>query len=216
MARRPSAYSLCAMTLLIENSIRDRAHISASAKGTTINHALIAQAQAERSAYDIFLSQTMRDEELVFGIYSILTEDLGLHVFCDWIESPSSDRSDVTPEDAAYIRAKMVASDALILIDSDKAVQSSWMCWEIGWFDGAKGKISILPIVSSARDVYRGRQFLGLYPIIEDDDRHTLRVSIPLSRIAKRFPPGTPIGMATWMPLEIWCRTPGLPSPFVS
>lgn len=216
MVDSPCIYGFKPMNFLVDNNIRDRAHMSASARSTTINNALIEQSRAERSEYDIFLSQTIRDEELVFGIFSILTEDLGLNVFCNWIESPLPDRSDVTPEDAAYVRAKMAASNALILIDSDNAAHSSWMCWEIGWFDGAKGKISILPIVSNAGDVYRGRQFLGLYPIIEDDERHTLRVSIPLLRIAKKFPPGAPIGMATWMPLDIWCRTPNLPSPFVS
>ncbi len=175
----------------------------------TVDRALNAEARKEASRYDVFLSQTIHDREIVFGVYTILTEDLKLTVFCDWIDSPQADRSHVTPENARYVRDRMGRSDTLLFVDSNSADQSKWMCWELGWFDGAKGKVGILPVVKSPGDPYRGREFLGLYPAVEVDDVHKLMVAMPEDEIRRRVRPGQVMGLATRIPLSAWT---GLPS----
>ncbi|MEO4002119.1 hypothetical protein [Mesorhizobium sp. CAU 1732] len=203
------------MGLLIEDRVRGRARQAAAAAKLSVHHVLAQRARLEKPRYDIFLSQALKDEEIVLGIYTILTEDLRLTVFCDWIDAGHSDHAGTTPSDAAYIRDKMLASTGLVFVDSEHAVGSNWMSWEIGWFHGAKGRVCVLPVVTDEAEQYRGRQYLGLYPVAEDDVEHVLRVSVPLARVAAGYPPGTPLGLATSLPMRIWNSLETLPRYFL-
>jgi hypothetical protein len=167
--------------------------------------------RARTARYDVFLSQTIHDREVVFGVYAILTEDLGLVVFCDWIEAPQADRSQITPENARYIKSRMGRSDILLFVDTQSADQSKWMCWELGWFDGAKGRVGVLPVMRNAADPYRGREFLGLYPVVETDTAHTLRVAATPQLLRETVPLGPPMGLATSVPLAVWGKLPTSP-----
>lgn len=182
------------MSLLVESHVRERARMSVKSAGLTARQLLSHHARTDLARYDIFLSQAIRDEELVLGVYTILTEDIGLTVFCDWVEKPISDRSNTTPADAEYIKDKMLASKGLMFIDSEHADTSNWMSWEIGWFHGAQRRVCVLPIVRDEYDKYRGREFLGLYPVVEEDDRFILRVPALLANRAARYaaPKGNP------------------------
>ena len=172
------------MTFFTDHEVRRAAQRAANQRNTTVGGALRGIARAERAHYDVFLSQTARDQEIVLGVYAILTE-MGMTVFVDWLEAPAADRADVTPENAAYIRGKMGRSDTLLFVDSQNADQSKWMCWEIGWFDAAKGRVAVLPVLASASDPYRGREFLGLYPYVDRDGLGQLRVSEPPDRAGR-------------------------------
>jgi hypothetical protein len=41
------------------------------------------------------------------------------------------------------------------------------MPWELGYFDGLGGAISVLPIVKAENEVFNGQEFLGLYPYVD-------------------------------------------------
>ena len=41
------------------------------------------------------------------------------------------------------------------------------MPWELGYFDGIRGKVAVCPITYSSS--FEGREYLGLYPIMEKD-----------------------------------------------
>ncbi|TPN33201.1 toll-Interleukin receptor [Mesorhizobium sp. B1-1-6] len=192
------------MAFLTEDQVRRRAQSRAQRQGMTVEKALNSVARADKSSYDVFLSQTIRDRELVLGVYAILTEDLGLTVFCDWIDSPDTDRANVTPENAHYVREKMKHSDSLLFLDTQNADQSKWMCWELGWFDAAKGKVGVLPVVRSVNDPYRGREFLGLYPVVEIDAMQKLKVSATPELLRRIMTPGQVYGLATSFPLKFW------------
>lgn len=112
----------------------------------SVDESLGAVSKDHSSSYDIFLSQTIRDTELVLGVYDQLTE-LGFRVFCDWIHAPAIDRGAVTPANADYLRQIMRKSKSLLFLDTEGAVQSLLMCWELGWFDGHDGYVAILPIL---------------------------------------------------------------------
>ncbi|MFH1553348.1 MAG: hypothetical protein ABII76_00530 [Pseudomonadota bacterium] len=179
------------------------------------SEALNQQARLNLPGYDVFLSQAIKDKEVVLGIYATLVEDIGLTVFCDWLEAPKNDHAITTPREAAYLRTKLQASTALVFIDSEHAETSTWMSWEIGWFDAAKGRICVLPVVEEEKAEYRGREFLGLYPVAEHDSQHFFMVSVPLSKVAARHPPGTALGIATRLPLGLWASMECLPTYFL-
>ncbi|UXT61383.1 hypothetical protein FY134_27180 (plasmid) [Agrobacterium fabrum] len=204
------------MGFLGEDYVRHRARMATKKVGLSSRELLRHQTTARLDRYDVFLSQAIKDEELVLGVYSMLTEDIGLRVFCDWIETSRSDHAATTSADADHIRRVMAVSTALLFIDSESANVSTWMSWEIGWFHGAKRRVCVLPIVRNEEDPYRGREFLGLYPAVEEDDRFVLRVPAPRAKLAARLVPGTPLGLATWMPFEYWATTEMLPDLYLA
>jgi len=167
------------MAFLHESDIRFRARERATAQGVSISEALNRAARQRLARYDIFMSQTIRDAEIVLGVYDLLTT-AGYDVFCDWVEAPEADRSQVTPANAAFVRATMGVSDTLLFLDTAGAAQSLWMCWELGWFDAAKGAVGVLPILAEGERYYRGREFLGLYPYVELDENGRLKVVRPV------------------------------------
>lgn len=158
--------------------MRARARRRAHGGGLSVERTLAEVAGREASRYDIFLSQTIRDAEIVLGVFDLLTE-LGFTVFCDWIVEPTAQRDAVTPANAAFIRGVMAKSATLLFLDTEGAEQSLWMCWEIGWFDGENGHVAVLPVLAGDQKHYRGREFLGLYPYIEVDADGRLKVIRP-------------------------------------
>ena len=158
--------------------MRTRARGLARKQNLTVEEVLAGVARRRANSYDIFLSQTIRDAEIVLGVYDFLTE-MGFTVFCDWIAAPEAHRYAVTPSNAAFIRTTMSTSASLLFLDTENADQSLWMCWELGWFDGQNGHVAVLPVVNDERKYYRGREFLGLYPYIEVDENGQLNVVRP-------------------------------------
>lgn len=167
------------MAYLLERDIRARARRRARDEGRSIKETLDEIARRQDGKYDIFLSQTIRDAEIVLGVCDLLTE-MGYSVFCDWITAPEEDREAVTPARASFIRTAMSASSSLLFLDTKGAAQSLWMCWELGWFDGNNGHVAILPILADDQKYYRGREFLGLYPYVEFDEDGKLKVVRPV------------------------------------
>ncbi len=41
------------------------------------------------------------------------------------------------------------------------------MPWEMGYFDGIRGKVAVCPI--TYKSSFEGREYLGLYPVMEKD-----------------------------------------------
>lgn len=192
------------VTFFTASSVRARARNSAKQLGISVPDALLKEARRDETRYDVFLSQTVRDHDLVYGVYIILTEDLQLTVFCDWIDSESMDHSNVTPRHARAVRNAMSKSTGFVFLDTQNSTQSTWMSWELGWFDGANGRIAVFPILNETSEQYRGREFIGLYPVVEQDPKHTLMVRVPQEILMERATPGTVMGLATSMPFAAW------------
>jgi hypothetical protein len=119
------------------------------------------------AGFDIFLSHRLLDAPYVLLLRNYL-ESLGYSVFVDWIEQPESGREKVTKRTAAYLRRVMDKSDSLLFAVSESSAASSWMPWELGYFDGSGGRIAIVPITEggTTSETYRGREYLGLYPYV--------------------------------------------------
>lgn len=122
---------------------------------------------AEQKQFDIFLSHSFRDVELILGIRLSL-EDFGYSVYVDWLEDQQLSRDGVTKETAEVLRTRMDNCKSLFFATTDNSTKSKWMPWELGYFDGKKNKAAIFPVLYSAgsSNSYQGQEYLGVYHIL--------------------------------------------------
>lgn len=118
--------------------------------------------------YDIFLSHSTNDAELVAGL-KLQLEDLGHVVYVDWIEDAQLDRTNVNKATAELLQKRMKSCKSLIYAFSENARESRWMPWELGYFDGIKGKVAVLPISKTSKSDFKGTEFVGMYYYIQID-----------------------------------------------
>ncbi|MDR3719400.1 MAG: TIR domain-containing protein [Bryobacteraceae bacterium] len=117
--------------------------------------------------YDVFLSHSRQDAEIILGVKAIL-EANKLVVYVDWVDDPQLDRGNVTAETAAVLRKRMSCCKQFVFATSENSSTSKWMPWELGYFDGLKsGGVSILPIVKAYDEEFKGQEYLKLYPVLE-------------------------------------------------
>lgn len=118
-----------------------------------------------RKEYDIFLSHSYLDKEQIASL-KIYLEDFGFSVYVDWIDDYQLNRGNVTKETAIRIRERMKKCKSLIYAFSKNSNLSKWMPWELGYFDGIKGRVAVLPIVENETDNFSGMEYLSLYPYV--------------------------------------------------
>lgn len=119
--------------------------------------------------YDVFLSHSYIDKEKIASVKHYL-ELLGLSVYIDWIDDKQLVRDSVTKETAERIKSRMKKCKSLIYVFSNNSNSSKWMPWELGYFDGIKGRIAILPISRGGNgNAFNGTEYLGLYPYVTKD-----------------------------------------------
>jgi hypothetical protein len=121
-----------------------------------------------REKFDVFLSHSFLDAEIILGVKTLLEAE-GLRVYVDWIDDGQLDRSRVTSATAELLRRRMRNSRSLVYATSATSSQSKWMPWELGFFDGYRsGHVAILPLVPTSASGFKGQEYLGLYPYVED------------------------------------------------
>lgn len=135
--------------------INDQVRHFSSLGGIPINH-----------KFDIFLSHSYLDKDVISGIYHLLMK-FNLDVYVDWIIDPDLDRNNVTRKSAERIRKRMDNSRSLIYAISISAHMSKWMPWELGYIDGSTDhKCAILPISEGYDSSFKRQEYLELYPIV--------------------------------------------------
>ena len=157
------------MSLFVESIVRARAleEIQKSFSKTA-DQIIIESASTFKLfiTYDVFLSHSVKDSELILGMKGIL-EDLGYSIYVDWIDDPELDRKKVSKETAKKLRHRMISSKSLFFVTTDNTDNSKWMPWECGYFDGIKEKVAIVPVKkTSSNNEYDGQEYLGLYPYV--------------------------------------------------
>ena len=125
-----------------------------------------------RKTYDIFLSHSALDADVIYGL-KIELEGRGFSVYVYWIEDPQA-RESVDATTAAKLKVRMHNCKGLLYAASENASVSRWMPWELGYFGGVKNQVAIAPIESKDRSVYftgfKGQEYLDLYPYISVSD----------------------------------------------
>lgn len=128
------------------------------------------EAVPSRRHYDVFLSHRYVDRDAVAAFKRRIESELGFSVYVDWLDSPTLDRSRVTPETAEYLRRVMRKCSCLIFYVGSNAPESKWMPWELGFFDGRQGSRRIAVYNPGGGAALPSQQeYLGLYPAIDDD-----------------------------------------------
>jgi len=130
-----------ASTVLAANQRRSYSSIYESADTIMAKE---ASESFSNKTFDIFLSHSFLDANIIYGLKNTLGEN-HISVYVYWIED-SSERSKVTAATAERIKMRMQSCRALLYATSDNAEHSKWMPWELGYFDGIRGKVAICPI----------------------------------------------------------------------
>lgn len=155
------------MTLFTKSGLAVAARSERIAKNETTASLLRESRTKALSHYDIFLSHSKMDAELVQGA-KVALENYGLTVYVDWIDDPQLDRSTVSSNTADVLRKRMKMSRSLVYAHTINSALSKWCPWELGYFDGMRGgNVFVLPIADVATTGFSGQEYIGLYPYLD-------------------------------------------------
>lgn len=155
------------MALFVRSDLRAKARINRIFESAGYVLKSDAEKWAAGKTYDIFLSHCSLDAPELVGL-KLEIEETGFSVYVDW-EDPQLNRADVSARTAQELRARMKDCSCLFCAISPNAEASRWMPWELGYFDGLKGKVAILPVLDQqpgVRDRFQGQEYFGLYPYV--------------------------------------------------
>jgi hypothetical protein len=117
-------------------------------------------------AYDIFLSHAAADMQAVDGVRSLLIR-ADFRVYCDRYDDPMLDRSHVSAATADRLKMRMRSCNAMVYVVTAQASVSKWMPWELGFFDGVRGKVLIYPVDEEALAAAKRQEYLSLFKILK-------------------------------------------------
>lgn len=153
------------MAYLTEREVQARAERVTQARRKTARQILAESSIHE--TFDVFLSHSSSEpESILLGIKAIL-EDRGLSVYVDKYTDSQLSPHSVTPETAKTLRRRMRNSNTLLYVYSQHSKKSRWMPWELGFFDGLKGKVGIVPVTTDQEETFRDEEYLNLYPYVD-------------------------------------------------
>jgi len=129
---------------------------------------IMEDAVRSKSEFDIFLSHSYQDRDIIGALFKVMEEEMDFKIYVDWIVDTELDRTNVTAATAQRLKERMNLCKCLLFATSENQPKSKWMPWELGYFDGMKEKVAILPIVEkeNSQNRYSGQEYLGLYPYI--------------------------------------------------
>jgi hypothetical protein len=155
------------MAVLTRARVREYAEkrqvLQKTAADILTEHQRITAGQKE---FDIFLSHRFADKVELVGLMQMM-ESEGLSVFVDWKERPELDRTKVTKDTAAALKEDMKRCKTLLFAVTGTASTSIWMPWELGLFDGMKGKVATVPLATKPGE-FPGQEYAALYPWIDE------------------------------------------------
>ncbi len=117
--------------------------------------------------YDIFLCHSTDDHEEIRALKAFY-ENQGKRAYVAEIDDPGISSNGINKHTARTLQNRMMHSEELYYILSKNSQDSTWMPWEVGFFDGKKSgiKIKVVPIVDE-HDYeildFPGHEYLELY-----------------------------------------------------
>lgn len=155
------------MAYLTETEVRARAARVTQRVQKSAGRVLAEATASDDQTFDVFLSHSSAEpEEILLGVKALL-EDRGLSVYVDKYSDPQLSPDHVTPETAEVLRRRMRNSNTLLYIYSQHSKKSRWMPWELGFFDGLKGAVGVLPVTRNQEEAFKGEEYLNLYPHVD-------------------------------------------------
>lgn len=155
------------MAYLSERQVQARADRATRGTHRTARRVLLEKAATADQAFDVFLSHSSAEpERILLGIFSML-EDLGLSVYVDKYTDPHLSPDRITNETAEVLRDRMRSSNTLLYVYSRHSKRSRWMPWELGFFDGLKSKVGVIPVTREQEETFKGEEYLNLYPYVD-------------------------------------------------
>ncbi len=175
--------------ILNENFLRQRNVLAHSRFDSRENQILNENHQIfeKTKKYDLFVSHSYLDKSLILSLVELFNE-AGHSVYVDWINDSTLDRNKVDQKTAELLRTRMDECKGLAYIVTSNIVNSKWCPWELGYADGSKnGRCAVLPILKTESNIYKGQEYLGLYPYIDyektnDQSKYVFWVNDPVDK----------------------------------
>ncbi|BDE82492.1 TIR domain-containing protein [Porphyromonas somerae] len=127
---------------------------------------LIYNSQLEQvKEYDLFLSHSSLDSELLLKLKSILNHS-NVNVYIDWVSDRNALKRELTNENVPKaIKERLKSSKALLYVHTEASQNSKWMPWELGFFHALRGKICVYNPYNVEIAPY-----LEIYPAVREED----------------------------------------------
>lgn len=155
------------MALFTEGEIRGAAQTRQTRLQKSLNSILTEAARTNSTSFDIFLSHSSNDREILVG-FGEAFRSLHHSVYIDNVIDPHLSPEDVTADTAERLRVRMRQSRSLLYLHTDNSFESKWMPWELGFFDGCKQRVAILPVVDHEGELdFFGQEYLSVYPYVD-------------------------------------------------
>src|SRR5690349_17240794 len=106
------------VTYMTVAQARARSRVASPTSRIAENEIRKSAASSTDTVFDVFLSHSFKDAEVINGIKGFI-EDQGLLVYVDWIEDPQADRSCVTAATADMLRRRMNHCQSLLYASTD-------------------------------------------------------------------------------------------------
>lgn len=111
--------------------------------------------------YDVFLSHSSIDSELLLQLKSILNQ-ININVYIDWVNDKGALKRELTNVNTANaIIERLKASKALLYVLTDACLNSQWTPWELGFFHALKNKVCVY----NPNHIIKA-PFLDIYPTV--------------------------------------------------
>lgn len=132
--------------------------------------------------FDIFLCHSTSDFEEIKALKAYFLK-LGKKAYVAEIDDPLLNYKKVDYTTAKRLQERMQCSKELYYVLSKNSQISTWMPWELGFFDGIKGsgKIQVLPIIDKTETEilnFKGHEYLELYTKDGTSIDHLKRLSL--------------------------------------
>lgn len=114
----------------------------------------------------VFISHKHEDLSELMGLIGFLEKNYDVKAYIDSQDKTMPEKT--SEETARKLKEKIQTCDRFILLATNKAVESKWCNWELGYADSCKyseTNMAILPIKDES-EMYKGSEYMKLYPYI--------------------------------------------------
>lgn len=151
------------------------------ARGNVLKHAQYGM----KPATTVFVSHSHEDLSDLKGLLGFLEREYRVRVYID-SQDPTMPKV-TTPDTALNIKKRIKQCDKFILLATNKAIESKWCNWELGYGDADKYKkhIALFPLNAKGAfaSTYKGSEYMDIYPHIAFyDGSEKYKGGSPISR----------------------------------